>query len=69
MAQFIIPLRWLKLDKRQLSHDILNMLERLRIMHDLAKDQNFTVIKKDEVLSDLDETLKKLEVDLKKLIQ
>jgi hypothetical protein len=45
------------------------MLERLRIMHDLAKDQNFTVIKKDEVLSDLDETLKKLEVDLKKLIQ
>lgn len=57
------------MDKRQLSHDILNMLERLRIMHDLAKDQNFTVIKKDEVLSDLDETLKKLEVDLKKLIQ
>jgi hypothetical protein len=45
------------------------MLERLRIMHDLAKDQNFAVIKKDEVLSDLDETLKKLEVDLKRLIQ
>jgi hypothetical protein len=57
------------LDKRQLSHDILNMLERLRIMHDLAKDQNFEVIKKDELLNDLNETLQKLEVDLKNLIQ
>ncbi len=45
------------------------MLERLRIMHDLAKDQNFTVIKKEEVLSDLEETLHKLEADLKALIQ
>ena len=69
MAPFIIPLRWLKLDKRQLSHDILNMLERLRIMHDLAKDQNFAVIKKEELLNDLAETLEKLEVDLKQLIQ
>jgi hypothetical protein len=38
-------------------------------MHDLAKDQNFTVIKKEEVLSDLEETLEKLEADLKALIQ
>lgn len=45
------------------------MLERLRIMHDLAKDQNFEVIKKDELLNDLNETLQKLEVDLKNLIQ
>lgn len=45
------------------------MLERLRIMHDLAKEQNFAVIKKEELLNDLDETLKKLEVDFKKLIQ
>ena len=57
------------MDKKQLSHDILNMIERLRIMHDLAKDQNFTVIDKNELLSDLDETLKKLEKDLKALIQ
>jgi hypothetical protein len=57
------------LDKRLLSHDILNMLERLRIMHDLAKDQNFSVISKDELKSDLDETLKKLETDFKSLLQ
>lgn len=57
------------MDKRQLSHDILNMLERLRIMHDLAKDQNFSVISKDELKGDLDETLKQLEADFKKLIQ
>lgn len=57
------------MDKRHLSHDILNMLERLRIMHDLAHDQNFSVIKKEELLSDLDDTLKKLESDMKALIQ
>lgn len=57
------------MERRQLSHDILNMLERLRIMHDLAQDQNFEVIKKEELLSDLDETLKKLEKDFKSLIQ
>lgn len=69
MAPFFTHSGWLRLDKRQLSHDILNMLERLRIMHDIAKDQNFTVIKKEEVLSDLEETLHKLEADLKALIQ
>lgn len=57
------------MDKRQLSHDILNIIERLRIMHDLAKDQNYTVISKDELKSDLDEALKKLEKDFKELIQ
>lgn len=57
------------MDKRQLSHNILNMIERLRIMHDLAKDQNFAVISKEELLKDLDETLKGLEQDLKNLVQ
>ncbi len=57
------------MDKRQLSHDILNMIERLRIMHDLAKEQNFSAISKDEIKSDLDETLKKIEKDLLALIQ
>lgn len=57
------------MDKRLLSHDILNMLERLRIMHDLAKDQNFSVISKEELKGDLDETLKQLEDNFKKLIQ
>lgn len=57
------------MDKRLLSHNILNMIERLRIMHDLAKDQNFSVISKEELLKDLEETLKGLEQDLKKLAQ
>ncbi len=57
------------MDKRQLSHDILNMIERLRIMHDLAKDQNFSVISKEELKNDLDETLKKLSEDFNILIQ
>jgi len=57
------------MDKRQLSHDILNMLERLRIMHDLAIDQNYSVINKDELKEDLKETLEKLERDFKDLIQ
>lgn len=57
------------MDKRQLSHDILNMLERLRIMHDLARDQNFQVISKEELIQDLEDGLKKLEADLKNLIQ
>lgn len=57
------------MDKKILSHNILNMLDRLRIMHDLAKDQNFSVISKEELLSDLSETLSQLEKDLKELIQ
>jgi hypothetical protein len=56
-------------DRRKISHDILNMLERLRIMHDLAKDQNFSVISKDEIKTDLEETIKILEENLKKLLQ
>lgn len=64
-----ILLGWLNLDKRQLSHDILNMIERLRIMHELAKDQNFSVISKEELKNDLEETLKKLSEDFKTLIQ
>lgn len=57
------------MDKKKLSHDILNMLERLRIMHDLAKDQNFSAIPKEEILEDLNQTLKELEKNLKALIQ
>lgn len=45
------------------------MLERLRIMHDLAKSQSFEVIGKDELIKDLEEGLKKLEKDMKELIQ
>ncbi len=57
------------MDKRQLSHDIQNMLERLRIMHDLAYDQNYGVISKDELKEDLKDTLEKLDRDFKELIQ
>lgn len=45
------------------------MLDRLRIMHDLAKDENFSEISREEMLGDLDETLSHLEKDLKELIQ
>lgn len=38
-------------------------------MHDLAKDQNFKVISKEEIKSDLTETIKKLEEDFKALLQ
>jgi hypothetical protein len=57
------------MDRRQLSHDILNMLERLRIMHDLVKEQNFTEIGKEEIVQDLAETLQKLEKDFKEFVQ
>lgn len=45
------------MDKHQVSHDILNILERLRIMHDLIRDQNYQHIPKEELLSDLEENL------------
>ncbi|MBA2404957.1 MAG: hypothetical protein H0V66_09320 [Bdellovibrionales bacterium] len=48
------------MDNRQLSHDILNILERLRIMHDLIKDKNYEHIPKDELLTDLNENLEAL---------
>lgn len=59
----------LLMDKKKNSHDILNCLERLRIMHDLARDQNFSVIGKEEILADLKLTLKSLEEDFKTLLQ
>lgn len=45
------------------------MIERLRIMHDLAKEENYQVISKEELLTDLEEGLKKLEKDFKALVQ
>ena len=57
------------MDKRTLSHDILNMLERLRIMHDLARDQNFSMITKEEIKIDLEISLQTLEDRFKELLQ
>ncbi len=57
------------MDKRQLSHDILNILERLRIMHDLIKDQNYEHIPKDELLNDLNENLDLLKKNFETLAQ
>lgn len=54
-------------NSRELSHDILNALERLRIMHDLLKDQNFKSISKEELKGDLSSTLEKLKLDFQKL--
>ncbi len=56
------------MDNNQLSHDILNLIERLRIMHDLAKSKNYSSISKAEMSSDLDETMEDLKKNLKQLI-
>ena len=56
------------MDSKKLSHDILNAIERLRIMHDLIKSQNFSVIPKDEMISDLETELKNLEANFKILL-
>ena len=45
------------MDKAELSHSILNILERLRIMHGLIKDQNYSEIPKEEILNDLNKDL------------
>ncbi|MGE3609221.1 MAG: hypothetical protein AB7I27_06500 [Bacteriovoracaceae bacterium] len=57
------------MNNRHLSHDILNILERLRIMHDLIKDKNYSVISEEEMRQDLDDSLKKLKEDFEKLFQ
>lgn len=57
------------MDKRQLSHDILNILERLRIMHELIKDKNYSEISKNELMSDLQENLELLKEHFETLAQ
>lgn len=56
------------MDSKKLSHDILNALERLRIMHDLIKSQNYSVIPKDEMIRDLESEIKKLEANFRILL-
>ncbi len=56
-------------DSRQISHDIMNALERLRIMHDLIKGKKFETISKEEITGDLKETLEKLKKDFDSLLQ
>ncbi len=56
-------------NNRQLSHDILNLLERLRIMHDIAIDGNYQSIGKDELEEDLKEALRDLAERFDKLLQ
>ncbi len=56
-------------DQRQLSHDILNILERLRIMHDLAREKNFEAISQKELVRDLEVSLKELEECFKEILQ
>lgn len=56
------------MDRRQISHDILNLLERLRIMHDLAQEGKFEDISKDEMKQDLAESLKQLEENFNQLL-
>lgn len=56
-------------DSHQLSHDILNILERLRIMHDLIREKKFDSISKEELEQDLKEALESLENHFKQLLQ
>lgn len=56
------------MDSKKLSHDILNALERLRIMHDLIRSKNYSVIPKDEMVKDLESEIKKLESNFKILL-
>ena len=48
------------MDKNKISHDILNILERLRIMHDLLIRKDFSDISKEEIHTDLDEAMSDL---------
>lgn len=57
------------MSKIDLSHDILNMLERLRIMHDLIKKEDYSIIPKDEIKQDLELTLQKLKDQFKDFVQ
>lgn len=57
------------MDKRKISHDILNMIERLRIMHDLALENNFNEISSEEMQLDLNETLTAIKKNFIDLIQ
>ena len=57
------------MDKRKVSHDILNLLERLRIMHDLIRDKKFDDISKEELESDLQESLQELQKNFDQVIQ
>jgi hypothetical protein len=61
---------WLiTMNKDLLSHEILNILERLRIMHDLLREKNFSHISKQEIQSDLTTNLDLLNKHFEKLAQ
>ena len=57
------------MNKPHVSHDILNLLDRLRIMHDLIKREDYESIPKEEMKQDLEETLTKLNALFKEFIQ
>lgn len=57
------------MSKEHLSHEILNILERLHIMHDLVENQNYTDIPKAELIKDLSESLELLKSQFEKFVQ
>ncbi len=57
------------MDKNSVSHEILNILDRLKIMHDLIANQNYQVIQKEEIKEDLKENLERLKTQFDKLTQ
>jgi hypothetical protein len=56
-------------EKKKISHDILNLIERLRTMHDMAENQKFEMISKEEMKQDLNEALDILKKRFLELIQ
>ena len=57
------------MDKQKISHDILNVLERLRIMHDLVLDGDYSTISKNELEEDLKQSLEELTENFARLLQ
>ena len=49
----------------KIKHDILNAIERLRIMYDITSKGDFSDISKEEIRTDLKETLLELEENFK----
>lgn len=57
------------MDKHKISHDILNTLERLRIIHDLLKRGDFHDISREEMDIDLENAIKELRENFRLLAQ
>ncbi len=53
----------------KIIHDVINYIERLRIMLDIAKNKKFEQVSKEELTEDLEATLKEIKISFDKLLQ